>query len=167
MLSQRLILKSKWSFMERAAEVSGSTKFQLKGKKGKGEAKVDMAKERSKVMTLLERYGKVLHHPYPKAPVRSEEEVAQAKKMMLMRNRKLQEREFLLRRRETVGIRLRTLAVDELPTESLKAAAALPDLTPFPKDFIFMSDVPPLEDQEIFGQYMTGIRPDVDDFKKM
>jgi hypothetical protein len=156
MYGQRLLSVSKWSFKPRAGgDVSGATKFKLKGKGKKNENKVDMAKERSKILAQFERYGKILSYPRPKKPIRTEEELIEARDMVLMRDKKLKEREFILRRREQTYIKLRQLAFEELPTESLKQAAAIHDLTPYPQDFITMLAEPPLEDQEIFGQFMT------------
>lgn len=154
MLGQGLIARAKWSIMQRAAEVKGATKFKLKNKKSKTEGKVDMAKERSKVLANLERYGKVLSYPRPKKPVRTEAELVEAREMVLMRNRKLQQREFEMRRRETTYIALRELAFAELPTESLKQAASIPDLTVVPHDFITILNAPPLEEEEVFGSFM-------------
>lgn len=163
MNSQGLIAKATWSIRERAgAAVTGSTKFKLKGKKGKGEGKVDMAKERSKIFSQMERYGKILSYTPPKKIVRTEAEQEEARKMVLMRNRKLQQQEFEFRRRETVYIKLRQLAFEELPTQSLKDAASKLDYTPYPKDMIGMLLTPPLEEEEIFGDYMAfgDRRPD-------
>lgn len=164
MLGLGLIGKAKWAMMQRAGEVKGATKFKLKTKKTKTEAKVDMAKERSKVMLNLERYGKTLSYPKPKKPVRTEEEMIEARDMVLMRNKKLQQREFEMRRRETTYVSLRKLAFEELPTESLKKAASLPDVTPFPREFINILEAPPLEEEEIFGSFMAhgNRRPDDD-----
>jgi len=167
MLGQGLLVKAKWAMMQRAGEVKGATKFKLKSKKSKTEGKVDMAKERSKVLSNLERYGKVLSYPRPKKPVRTEEELLEARDMVLMRNRKLQQREFEMRRRETTYIALRELAFAELPTESLKKAASELDLTHFPREFITVLQSPPLEDEEIFGSFMShGFRRPDDDMRE-
>ena len=155
MLGQGLIVKAKWAMMQRAGEVKGATKFKLKNKKSKTEGKVDMAKERSKVLANLERYGKALSYPKPKKPVRTEAELLEARDMVLMRNKKLQQREFEMRRRETTYLSLRALAFEELPSESLKQAATVPDATPFPRDFITVLQSPPLEEEEVFGPFMA------------
>lgn len=163
MYSQGLIAKAKGSLIGRAGPpVTGATKFKLKTKKGKIEAKVDMAKERSKIFSMMERYGKILAYPRPKKPVRTAEEQTEAREMVLMRNRKLQQREFELRRRETTLLKLRQLAFEQLPTQSLKEAAKKVDSTPFPRDFITIVRSPPLEDEEIFGDFMAygDRRPD-------
>lgn len=160
MLPLRVIQTAKWSFKDRyAGEVSGMTKFKLKKKKGKTETKVDAAKERAKLVSQLERYGKILAYPRPKKPIRTEAEMNEAREMVMMRQKKLYEREFESRRREQNYMKLRQLAFEELPTQSLKDAANIPDETPWPADFIKMLAEPPLEDDEIFGEFMTyGVR---------
>lgn len=156
MFSQGVISLAKWSVKTRAgADVKGSTKFKLKKKGAKSEGKVDMAKARAAKLALLERYGKVLAYPRPKKPVRTEEELVEARTQSLIRNKKLQEREFIMRRREQTYIRLRQLAFEELPTELHKQFAEKPDLTPYPRDFITVLAQVPLEEEEIFGTFMT------------
>lgn len=163
MYAQGLIAQAKGALTKRAgAAVTGATKFKLKGKKGKGEGKVDMAKERSKIFTQMERYGKVLSYPRPKKVVRTEAEQEEARKMVLLRNEKLQEAEFKRRRAETVYIKLRQLAFEELPTQALKDAASKPDYTPLPTEMISILTSPPLEEEQIFGEFMAfgDRRPD-------
>ena len=155
MFSQGLIARAKSALVERAgADVTGSTKFKLKSKKGKVEGKVDMAKERSKIFSQMERYGKILSYHRPKKVRRTEQEQEEAKRIVLNRNRNLQKIEFAVRRRETTYIKLRQLAFEELPTQSLKDAASVPDLTTFPQDTIYILNSPPLEEEEVFGDFM-------------
>ena len=160
MLPLRVIQTAKWSFKDRAGgEVGGMTKFKLKKKKGKTETKVDAAKERAKLISQLERYGKILAYPRPKKPVRTEAEMNEAREMVMMRQKKLYQREFETRRREQNYVKLRQLAFEELPTQSLKDAASRHDETPWPADFIKILNEPPLEEDEIFGEFMTyGVR---------
>jgi hypothetical protein len=157
MFAQGLLAKSTWSMLERAgADVKGSTRFKLKGKGSKTDVKVDKAKERSKLLDMLERYGKTLSYPRPIKPVQTPEQMEESRRVTLLRHRMLKQREFELLRRETTYIKLRTLAFEELPSESLKKAASVRDETPVPPDFITIWAEPPIEGEEVFGFQMTA-----------
>jgi hypothetical protein len=150
--SGALVFSRRSATMRRSAP-TGKQGFQKKGKITTKD-KADNASNRNKLAKEYEAIGKMARPTIVK-PMRSPEEMEQAKRMTLIYQTEKLRQHNTWRKGEQQRIKLRDLAVSELPA-TLREQALKPDETPFPREFIWTLQNPPLESQEIFGPYMAG-----------
>jgi len=133
--------------------VAGATKFQLK-KKDKGKADGKEQKEKSRLAQWYEKVGKGLRVSYKK-PFRNTDQKVEATLMNKMYRRQSTLLRRIMERNENRQAKLRMLAIEELPV-SLQAAARELDLSRLPPEYPMILKEPPLETQEVFGDFMAG-----------
>eukprot|EP01124_Arcella_intermedia_P017466 TRINITY_DN24226_c0_g1_i1.p1 TRINITY_DN24226_c0_g1~~TRINITY_DN24226_c0_g1_i1.p1 ORF type:complete len:187 (-),score=37.48 TRINITY_DN24226_c0_g1_i1:63-623(-) len=100
-------------------------------------------------MEEWKRFAEILNPPIVK-PVRTVEELEEAKRMTLMYKRRRMQSDRAFHREESKVIRLKRLAMEEVPGH-LKAAAETHDTEPMPRNFIIPTWDPPVEGEEMFG----------------
>jgi len=111
-------------------------------------------------MEEWKRFASVLN-PTVKRPERTQAELREAREMTLTYKKRCMQRERTMRKNETRWIKLKGMAINELP-EHLRAACLKIDTSPMPKHFIFARWDPPLEGENIFGAAQRpGYKPSV------
>jgi len=140
----------------------GLTKFRKVKKEKKTDAGRNQASHERK-MEEWKRFAAVLNPPLKKIE-RTEEEIEEAKRQTLTYSREKLRRANERRYDESLKIMLRDLAIEQLPTEELKTKAREVDNAPFPQHMVWATHQPPLEGENIFGDYQKpGRFPDVDE----
>lgn len=137
------------------SRAAGPQGFQKKSApKVSSKDKAEQATNRGRLAKEYEAIGKMARPTIIK-PIRTAEEMEHAKQMTRMYQTEKLRMHNHWRRGEWQRIKLGDIARADLPP-ALYESCLIPYDVPFPDDFIWALNNPPLESQEVFGPFMAG-----------
>jgi len=144
------LLRRRFFFREEDDKPKQSVAGYRKKAKDTKSSAADQQKQFDKKMEEWKRFAQLLIPPIVR-PERTEEELIEAHRMVNMYKKKRLQVDRAFHINETLLIRKRKLAIEEIPPQ-LREAACKNDDTPLPLEFIWPRINPPLEGEELFGQ---------------